>query len=142
MSQQTCEDLVPVHGGLSEPVDRVVPLNHRSAFLAEAEGLSSVEVDAADLSTVYRLSDGALSPLDGPMREAVWHRVLDAAVIESSGKDYAWTIPIALPLTDAEAASAPAGGSVAVRDETGRIVAIVDEIEVYDWDKARYVSSV
>ena len=142
MSQQTRQDLVPVHGGLAEPVDRVIPLNERAAFLAEAEALPSLEVNAADLSTVYRLSDGALSPLEGPMRESVWNRVLDEAVIERGGKKYAWTIPLALPVTDEEAAAVSTAGAVAVRDETGQIVAIVEDVEVYEWDKARYVKSV
>jgi sulfate adenylyltransferase len=142
MSQSPSEDLVPVHGGLSQPVDRVVPLYQRAAFLAEAEALPSVAVNAADLSTVYRLSDGALSPLEGPMGEAAWNRVLDEAVVESGGKNYAWTIPLALPLTDAESASVTAGGSTALRNESGQIVAIVDDAEVYDWDKAHYVKSV
>jgi hypothetical protein len=30
------KELVPVHGGLAEPVDRVVPLSQRAAFLREA----------------------------------------------------------------------------------------------------------
>ncbi|MBW2228852.1 MAG: sulfate adenylyltransferase [Deltaproteobacteria bacterium] len=142
MSQPIREDLVPFHGGLAEPVDWIVPLNQRAAFLAEGEALPSLTVNAADLSSVYRLSDGALSPLEGPMREAVWNRVLDDAVIESGGKLYAWTIPLALPLTDAEAGAVSVGDSVAVRDESGGIVAIVDDIETYAWDKARYVASV
>ena len=92
-------DLVPVHGGLAELVDRVVPLSARAEFLREAEGLPSVRVSRADLSTVYRLGDGGLSPLEGPMGEAAWHRVLDEAVIESGGTRYAWGIPLSLPVT-------------------------------------------
>ena len=70
-------DLVPVHGGLTELVDRRVPLGERSRFVKEAERLPSVRVTRADLSTVYRISDGGLSPLEGPMRAEVWNRVLD-----------------------------------------------------------------
>ena len=40
-------DLVPVHGGLSEPVDRIVPFKDQAAFLAEAEGLPAIRVTAA-----------------------------------------------------------------------------------------------
>ena len=36
------EDLVPVHGGLPEPVDRTISLKERKRFLAEAEGLPQV----------------------------------------------------------------------------------------------------
>ena len=63
------QDLVPVHGGLDAPVDRIVPFKDKAAFLAKAAGLPSVVVNAADLSTVYRIADGALSPLTGPMKK-------------------------------------------------------------------------
>ena len=56
----TQQDLVPVHGGLSEPVDRTVPLKVRKRFLAEASGLPCLRVTRADLSTVYRIADGTL----------------------------------------------------------------------------------
>ena len=135
-------DLVPVHGGLAEPIDRIVPLSQRAALAEEAAGLPSLEVTAADLSTVYRIGDGALSPLEGPMKQEAYDRVLDEAVILSGGKRYAWTIPLSLPVTDAEAAAIPAGGSAAVKDEAGNLVAVVDEVEVFDWDKPRYVKSV
>jgi sulfate adenylyltransferase len=136
------QDLVPVHGGLDAPVDRVVPLKRRSDFLAGAASLPVIEVSNADLSTVYRLSDGALSPLEGPMRAEEWNRVLDEEVVISKGDAYAWTIPLALPVTDAEAAALASGGSAAVRNEAGDVVAVLDDVEVYDWDKARYVKSV
>ena len=87
-------DLVPVHGGLSEPVDRIVPLSKRASFLKEAAALPSIRVTAADLSTVYRISDGALSPLEGFMDGATWHKVLEDRCIQRGGVKYAWTIPI------------------------------------------------
>ena len=142
MSKETQQDLVPVHGGLTEPVDRTIPLSGRSAFLAEATALPSMSVTDADLSTVYRLADGALSPLEGPMKEAEYHQVLDSSFIARGGGRYAWTIPISLPVTDEEAAAISARGSVAVQNDAGEIIAIVDDCEVFDWDKAKYVSSV
>ena len=135
-------DLVPVHGGLSEPVDRLVPLKDKAAFLSEAAGLPSIRVTDADLATVYRIADGALSPLTGPMKKAVFDRVLDEKVIESNGGRYAWTIPISLPLTDAEAGTLTDGGACAVTTEEGQVVAILSAIEVFDWDKTKYLKSV
>ncbi|MFT5443141.1 MAG: sulfate adenylyltransferase [Myxococcota bacterium] len=132
----------PVHGGLDAPVNRVVPLGGRNAFLQEASGLSSAVVTNADLSTVYRIADGTLSPLEGPMGKAEWHKVLEDECIERGGKNYAWTIPLSLPITDEEAGAIKAGGSVAIRDEAGNAVAIVDEAEVFDYDKGKYVASV
>lgn len=123
-------DLVPVHGGLEEPVDRVLPLSERKRFLAEAESLPSIRVNRADRSTVHRLADGALSPLEGPMDGATWHRVLDERNIERGGRAYAWTIPLSLPVSDEEAGAVSRGGSAAVRDEDGTVLAILDEVDV------------
>ena len=142
MSKKNSPDLVSIHGGLSEPVDRTVPLHQRDAFKAEAAALPNVVVTAADLSTVYRIADGALSPLDGPMKKDEFHQVLDESVIVRDGVRYAWTIPLSLPLTDAESEGISQGSSVAVRTEDGTLVAIVDESEVFDWDKPEYVRSV
>jgi sulfate adenylyltransferase len=135
-------DLVPVHGGLDELVDRSVPLSERKALVAEAARLPALRVSRADLATLYRIGDGALSPLEGPMGEEAWNRVLDERVILSRGRPYAWTIPLALPIADDEAAAVRSGGSVAVRNEEGELVGIVDGAEVFAWDKPRYVERV
>jgi sulfate adenylyltransferase len=135
-------DLVPVHGGLEEPVDRVVPVSQRRQFQAEAASLPRMVVTSADLSTVYRLSDGALSPLEGPMRQEAYDRVLDESILLHGGKRYAWTIPLSLPVADAEAAAIARGGSVAVVREDGELCAIIDDAETFAWDKPRYVKAV
>ena len=135
-------DLVPAHGGLSEPVHRVVPLNRRQEFLAKAEKLPSLRVNRADLSTVYRLSDGGLSPLEGPMLAATWHRVLEERRIHRDGVDYAWTIPLSLPVSDDEAAQLSAGDTVAVREEDGSVVATIEDVDVFEWDKTKYIRAV
>lgn len=135
-------DLISVHGGLSEPVDRTVPEAERAAFKAGAEKLTKVPVSQADLSTVYRIADGTLSPLVGPMTKAVYNRVLDEAAIESNGKKYAWTIPLAFPLTADLAKQVKAGQTVALTDAAGEIVATVDVEDVFEWDKPRYLKSV
>jgi sulfate adenylyltransferase len=123
-------------------VDRIVPISRRAAFLKEAEALASVRVTRADLSTVHRIADGGLSPLEGPMRADVYHRVLEERRILVGGEPYAWTIPLSLPATDAEVASIGAGGSVALHTEEDDIVAIVDDVEVFEFDKDAYVERV
>ena len=135
-------DLVPVHGGLDEPVDRIVPVSKRREFQSEAGGLPRLSVSNADLSTVHRLADGALSPLEGPMKKETYDRVLDESVVLRGGKRYAWTIPLSLPVTDAEADAITPGGSAAVLRADGELVAIVDDVEIFDWDKPRYVKVV
>lgn len=134
--------LVPVHGGLERPVDRTLPLSRRKAVEAEAAGWPRIRVTAADLATVHRIADGTLSPLEGPMVESEFARVLDEQAIERGGKDYAWTIPLSLPVTDDEAKALEPGKKAALVDEAGTLVGTLDVASVFDWDKARYVERV
>jgi sulfate adenylyltransferase len=101
-----------------------------------------VPVSDADLSTVYRFGDGALSPLTGPMDKATYDRVLDESVIEHNGKLYAWTIPISLPVTKELAATLKKGQTVALTNSAGEAVATLDVSDVFEWDKPRYIKSV
>jgi sulfate adenylyltransferase len=142
MKEAAAVDRVPVHGGLAEPVDRRIGLKDRARLLAEAARLPSLMVTRADLSTVHRMADGTLSPLEGPMDGEAWHRVLDEGVVLREGRRYAWGIPLSLPVTDAEAASVTRGGSAALRDPDGCIVGILDDLDLFDWDKHKYVKSV
>jgi len=135
-------DLIVPHGGLTEPVCCTVAAGDIDAFKSEAAGLAKVPVSDADLSTVYRFGDGALSPLTGPMDSKTYNRVLDEAVIEHNGKLYAWTIPLSLPVTSELAATLKAGQKVALVSSAGNSVAILEISDVFAWDKPRYLKSV
>ena len=134
--------LVPAHGGLLEPLCWTVPADAVKDFLAHAKTLLHVPVSDADLSTVYRLGDGGLSPLDGPMNSEVYRRVLDESVIEHDGKLYAWTIPLALPITEETAKRIHAGQQVALVNTSDEPVAILDVSDVFPWDKLKYLECV
>ncbi len=135
-------DLIAPHGGLTEPVCCTVAEADIESFKKEAASLPKVPVSDADLSTVYRFADGALSPLTGPMDRKTYERVLDESVIEHNGKLYAWTIPLALPVTGALAATIKPGQKVALTNSTGDVVATLDVNDVFEWDKPRYIKSV
>jgi sulfate adenylyltransferase len=135
-------DLIPPHGGLTEPVSRTVPADRIDAFKANAAKLRQVPVSDADLSTVYRFGDGALSPLTGPMGEAEYDLVLEQAYIERDGKRYAWTIPLAFPVTSELAGQIKKGETVALVNSRGEIVATLEVSDVFPWDKPKYLKSV
>ena len=135
-------DLIPPHGGLTEPVSCTVVPDEDATFRAAAARLPKVPISDADLSTVYRFGDGALSPLTGPMDETTYHRVLDESVIEHDGKLYAWTIPIGLPVTATLAKQLTRGETVALINTTGGVVATLLIADVYLWDKLHYLRRV
>ena len=134
--------LVPVHGGLTEPVCRTVPADQLEAFRAEAASLVKVPVSEADTSSVFRFGDGGLSPLTGPMDRATYDRVLEEQVIEYNGKLYAWTIPISLPVTAELAAQLSPGQTVALVDTAGELLGTLELSDVFEWDKQKYLEKV
>ena len=130
------------HGGLTEPVNRIVSPSEIDSIKNQAQSLLKVPVSDADLSTVYRFGDGGLSPLTGPMDEATFHRVLDESVIEHNGKKYAWTIPLSLPLTESLAKQIKPGQDVALINSASEVVAVLSVSSVFAWDKMKYLKSV
>ena len=134
--------LIRPHGGLDVPVSRAVPEGEREGFLARVSDLPRVSVSDADLSSVYRFGDGALSPLVGPMDSATYNRVLDESVIENNGILYAWTIPISFPVDLETANGLGAGREVALVDSEGEIVGSLEVSDVFPWDKQSYLESV
>jgi sulfate adenylyltransferase len=135
-------DLIPPHGGLAEPVCCTVAAGEIDTFKKEAAGLPKIPVSDADLSSVYRFGDGALSPLTGPMDRKTYERVLDESVVEHGGKLYAWTIPLAFPITADLAKQLKSGQKAAMTNSRGEVVATLDVSDVFEWDKPRYIKSV
>ncbi len=135
-------DLVPFHGGLKTPTICLVPTDDQEEARVRAATLQKVSVSDADLSTVQRFGDGALSPLAGPMGAETYHRVLEESVIDHAGSLYAWTIPIALPVDEQTANRLGEGERVALVDGNDEIVATLTVSDVFRWDKLHYLERV
>ncbi|QVL31249.1 hypothetical protein KIH39_20740 [Telmatocola sphagniphila] len=146
-------DLIAPHGGLSKPIDRRLT-NPECPYKEWAAGteaqslklngstLPTLKVSDADLSTLYRIADGGLSPLTGSMTSEEYNRVLEEEVIVRQGKKYAWTIPLAFPATEEEAKSLTPGKPAALLNKEGKLVGLIEVKEVYPWDKKKYNASV
>ena len=128
-------DLIRPHGGIDNPVNRTV---------TELPKLDTtpIPISDADLSTLYRIGDGGLSPLIGPMVKSEYHGVLENEFIERGGKKYAWTIPLAFPVEESLAKTLQTGTTYPLSDERGETVGTLLVQDVYPWDKAAYNKSV
>ena len=136
------QDLIPPHGGLTEPVNRNVPEAEAADFRQQAASLKKVPVSDADLSSLYRFGDGGLSPLTGPMDKATYDKVLEGEIIEHNGKAYAWTIPISFPVDKALAGTLKTGETVALVNSKDEIVGTLAISDMFPWDKAKYIKGV
>jgi sulfate adenylyltransferase len=132
---------MPPHGG-NGLVNRIIPELERTNVLKEAENLNVYKISDADLSVFYRMADGALSPLEGPMNQDEFNKVLEEEAIERNGNKYAWTIPLAFPIHKAEADKLKKGETVAVENDRGEIVGTLIIEDIYPFDKEKYNKSV
>ena len=131
----TAINISPVHGGLSKPVNRI------DAGAASDTSLAKVEVNEVDRTSLYRIADGTLSPLTGPMGKADYDSVLAKGAIERGGKLWAWTIPVSLPVSDKEAAACTPGAKVGLYSD-GKMFGTLTVDSCFDWDKAAFIKSV
>src|SRR5437764_2577557 len=124
-------DLIPPHGGVAEPVNRTVAV-------LDKPSTDQIPVSDADLSTLYRIADGGLSPLTGPMVKEEYDRVLEEEVIVRGGKKYAWTIPLAFPVSEELAKKLTTGSLHPLHNERGQLVGVIEVRDVFPWHKKAY----
>ena len=126
-------DLILPHGG---------ELINRTVADATVPSTTAIPISDADLSTLYRIADGGLSPLTGPMTKAEYQRVLEEEVVVRNGKKYAWTIPLAFPVDEALAKSLTPGTSYPLTNSAGAVVGVLELKDVYPWNKPAYNAAV
>ena len=113
--------LIRPHGG--ELVDRT------GERPPDVECLETVTLTARELSDLDMLASGALSPLEALMRRGDYDRVVEEMRLASG---LAWALPVCLAVE-----RAPRGDRVALVEETGKPLAVLEVEEVYEYDRER-----
>ncbi|HET7582804.1 MAG TPA: sulfate adenylyltransferase, partial [Candidatus Limnocylindria bacterium] len=119
----------PPHGGTL--INRTLDGAERDAALERAESLPSITVGNVAASDLELIGNGAFSPLTGFMGEADYRGVVDDMRLASG---LPWSIPVTLSVSREEADRLDIGSQVALRDEDGRVLAILDLAEKYTRD--------
>ncbi|MDD5237278.1 MAG: sulfate adenylyltransferase, partial [Candidatus Omnitrophica bacterium] len=131
------KELLPPHGGCGL-INRIVAGEEKEHILEAATKGKAHTLTDADLSVFFRIADGTLSPLEGPMNEAEYLQVLNEETILRHHQLYAWTIPIAFAAPEKEAASFKVGETVLVKDLRDVVVGAIEISDIYRWDKDLY----
>ena len=121
MSVVATDTLIAPHGGTL--VDRT---GDRPGDL---DSLQVVTLTAREVSDLGMLASGALSPLEGFMGREDYESVVESMRLASG---LPWALPVCLAVDEA-----PANDRVALADESGRKLAVLEVTEAYDYDKGR-----
>ena len=95
----------------------------------DVDGLETVRLTSRELSDLDMLASGALSPLTGFMGRDDYERVVDDMHLTNG---LPWALPVCLAVE-----SAPQGDRVALADQSGRPLAVLEVEDVFQYDKAR-----
>jgi sulfate adenylyltransferase len=93
------------------------------------DGLERVTITSREASDLDMLASGALSPLEGFMGREDYERVVEDMHLSSG---LPWALPVCLAV-----AAAPTGERVALADDSGRLLAVLDVEEVFSYDRQR-----
>jgi sulfate adenylyltransferase len=113
------ETLIKPHGGTL--VDRT---GERPDDLDSLEVLT---LTAREVSDLDMLASGALSPLEGFMGRRDYESVVESMRLANG---LPWALPVCLAVDQA-----PSGDRVALADESGRKLAVLEVGEIYDYDR-------
>jgi len=128
---------IEAHGG--ELVNRLLIGGERTAALDRAKKLPKLSVNSFTAFDIDAIAKGVLSPLRGFMNEEQTRSVLNNMRLRPG---VAWTIPILLPVSQAEADALKVGDQVALVDDTNEIAAILHLSEKFGIDKKELAEKV
>jgi len=126
VAPQFTQQIAP-HGGTL--VQRVLTGATREAALERAASLPSATIDAWTRSDLEVIATGAFSPLTGFLGERDYNTVLTSMRLANGTP---WSLPITLRVDDATPFRGIGTNEVALRDEDGTIVALLEVSGVFD----------
>jgi sulfate adenylyltransferase len=127
----TREEIIAPHGG--HLVDLLVEGPEKEALWERAATLPTVRLSARALSDVELLATGGYSPLAGFMTQADYRGVVEGMRLASG---LVWPMPITLAVSQEVATALREGTEVALADEAGETLAVLELAEKFGYDKA------
>jgi sulfate adenylyltransferase len=125
-------ETIAAHGG--ELIDLTVRGDERKALRERVASLATVRLDARTISDLELLGNGGFSPLRGFMGSADYEAVVESMRL---GSGLPWSIPVTLAVTREESDKLREGDEVALADESGDILAVLELAEKFAYDKRR-----
>jgi sulfate adenylyltransferase len=120
--------MIEAHGG--ELVDLLARAEKRDELIKEAGSLDSVSLTPRQAADLELLAVGGFSPLRGFQGSDDWRRVVDEMRLADG-------LPWSIPVTLATAADAAEGDRLALQDEGGRLLGVIDVEEMFERDLER-----
>jgi len=126
------EGTIAPHGGTL--ISREATGAEAASLAERARSLPALRLTSRPLSDLELIAIGGFSPLEGFMTSAQYRSVVDSMHLPDG---LPWSLPVTLAASRDEAASLKVGGQVALADEAGAPLAVLDLEETFEYDKQR-----
>jgi sulfate adenylyltransferase/3'-phosphoadenosine 5'-phosphosulfate synthase len=114
------------HGG--RLINRLITGSRREELIEKARSLPTLQLDERAQSDVEMIAVGAFSPLRGFLGEKDYHSVVEYMRLTNG---LPWSIPITLQVSRSQAGALKEGAEVALTDDRGVVLAILELAERY-----------
>ncbi|MFQ5400820.1 MAG: sulfate adenylyltransferase [Anaerolineae bacterium] len=131
MTNSIPTDTIAPHGG--QLVNRMLRGEMRQAVRERAQKLLKLNLNRMNLSDLELIASGAMSPLTGFMGRADYERVVTEMRLSNG---MVWPLPVTLSVNEQTAASIDLEQEIALC-ENGRVLAVMEVVEKYEYDKKR-----
>jgi sulfate adenylyltransferase len=121
--------MIHPHGG--KLVNRVVSGEEREQLGREADLLPKLQLNQRELADLEMISTGAMSPLEGFMAESDYRSVVDSMRLAN---ELVWSIPVVLSAKTDDHRKLRSGDRLALADDAGRLLAVLDVAGCYQVD--------
>jgi sulfate adenylyltransferase len=133
----TRDALIRPHGGVL--VNRAADVEARPAAVAAAAALPAIRLTPFQYSDLSCIATGVFTPLTGFVARRDYESILDCMRLANG---VVWSIPITLAITSDVAKSVGAKSVVALQDPSGRLVATMEIVDRFSYDKQREATAV
>jgi sulfate adenylyltransferase len=121
--------MIHPHGG--RLVDRTATGEDRERLTGETDRMPRIALNQRELADLEMIACGAMSPLEGFMAESDYRSVVDSMRLANG---LVWAIPVVLSAKTEEHAKLKAGAEVALMDDAGRVLAVMEVAGRYEAD--------
>ena len=124
-------DLIQPHGG--RLVERLVRGAERDQLIHQGRRMQAITLDEWEMSELELFAVGALSPLEGFLRENDYDSVVDRMQLVDGT---VWPLPVTLALAQWEADVWREGQDLALKSPDGELAAILHQPELFPYNRA------
>lgn len=110
-----------------------LPSDEVAAAKAAAKGYKSWDLTPRQVCDVEMLLDGSFAPLEGFLTEADYDGVCASMRLASGAL---WPMPVTLDVTEAFAGEVETGETIALRDQEGVLIALMEISDIWTPDKS------